>query len=365
MEELNVSIRDSVHEAVTQITSRDRPPEEVGAIVMIGDSAYNNDATDLAAMVQETWTDNKIRIYSIQYVSSLSNCLDGKNYHDQLKALTDATHGKYYCNNTRENILLALADIKQNLSDMTGANATMELSFANVPVNSTPMSGGEVFEYIPETKITWPNGTVTYENQSDEWTPPDYRLHFNIGTIKIGEVWQTEYRLKLKTNQTGLIDLFASNSTIKFNDGSELNLPAIFLTAVSDLTSTGSKSGTLDVSDLVVTKSGNFTDYVPLQWNLYYQGINTTTETMCYCLEPSCASDHGPCDGLWIPFNTRTGITSGNYTQIEQMDVMDVKKFPPGRYWVKVHAFAPDAVDDDEITDPIMIGNYGVYIKLS
>jgi len=86
---------------------------------------------------------------------------------------------------------------------------------------------------------------------------------------------------------------------------------------------------------------------------------------MCYCLDPSCASDHGPCDGLWIPFDTRTGITSGNYTQIEQMDVMDVKKFPSGSYWVKVHAFAPDAPDDDKITGPIMIGNFGVYIKLT
>jgi hypothetical protein len=348
---LNISIRDSIHEAVTRIvTNPMRPAEDVAAIIIIGDSNYK--AEDFVPMVQETWTDHKIRIYSIDYVSTLNNC-DG-NVASDLKQLTDAAHGRFYCNNTRENIILALADIKQNLSEIAGANATMELSFENVPVNSTPMSGGQVFDYIPETKTTWPNGTITYENQSGEWMPPNYQLHFNIGTIKIGEVWQTEYRLKLITNQTGLIDLFASNSKITFNDGSELDLPAVFLTAVSDLTSGGAQSGTLDVSNLAVTKSGNFTDYVPLEWNLKYNGFNTTTETMWY----SSDSDDGP----WVQYDSRSGIASGNYIHI---GYLDVKKLTPGSYWIKVHAVAPDAIDDEEILGPIKVGYSGVFIKLT
>ena len=279
---------------------------------------------------------------------TLNNC-DGQLCKG-FENLLSCCHGKFYCNNTRENILLALDDIKQNLTDIAGANATMELSFENVPVNSTPMSGGEVFEYIPETKITWPNGTVTYENQSSQWIPPDYQLHFNIGTIKIGEVWQTEYRLKLKTNQTGLIDLFASDSKIKFNDGSELNLPAIFLTAVSDLTSYGSKSGTLDISNLLVTKSGKITDYVPLEWNFLYTGFSTATETMWY------SYNNGP----WVQYDSRSGIAPGNYTHIGQIDA---REFPPGNYRIKVHGVAPDSNDDNETT-AFMVSNSGTFIIL-
>jgi hypothetical protein len=117
---LDISIKDSVDAAVGRILATTRPPGGVAAIVMIGDSAYNNDAADFAAMVQETWTDNNIRIYSVHYVSSLNNC-DG-NYAQQLKALTNATHGKYYCNNTRENIDAALQDVYLNLTEIAGVN---------------------------------------------------------------------------------------------------------------------------------------------------------------------------------------------------------------------------------------------------
>jgi hypothetical protein len=341
---LNVSIRDSVHEAVTQLTDRTRPPEEVGAIIVIGDSSYEE--TDFAPMVQEAWG-NGIRIYTVQYVSALNNC-DG-HYAKDLTNLSVATHGKFYCNNTRENIMAALADIKRNLTDIAGANATMELSFENVPVNSTPMTGGQVFDYVPETKTTWPNTTVTYKNQSSEWVAPDYQLHFNIGTIKIGEVWQTEYRLKLKTNQTGLIELFASKSNITFNDGSVLNLPAVFLTAVSDQIF-GSQSGTLDISNLLVTKSGKITDYVPLEWNFLYTGFSTATETMWYSKN----------NGTWVQYDSRPGIAPGNYTHIGQIDV---REFPPGNYRIKVHGVAPDSNDDNETT-AFMVSNSGTFIIL-
>ena len=65
---LNVSIRDSVHEAVTQITNRDRPPEEVGAIIIIGDSSYE-DKPGFCPYGSGSVEDNRIRIYTIQYVS--------------------------------------------------------------------------------------------------------------------------------------------------------------------------------------------------------------------------------------------------------------------------------------------------------
>lgn len=62
-----------------------------------------------------------------------------------------------------------------------------------------------------------------------------------------------------------------------------------------------------------------------------------------------------------ILFSTRTIIDPGDATHYGQLDV---RKLPPGGYRIKVHAFAPDAVDDEEITDTITVGSTGIYIKL-
>jgi len=267
-----------------------------------------------------------------------------------MKDLAAQAGGKYYCGSDKNAIDDAYADIAGILKSLAGVNATMDLSFDNVEVNSTPMSGGQVFAYIPETKTKWPNSTITYKNQSDEWQAPDYQLHFDIGTLHINEIWETQYRLKV--NQTGLIKLFDNTSKITFNNGTEtIHLPDIYITSGPSYSPLGSNSGKLDISDLAVTKSGSITDMIPVTWNLKYLGIATATETMWY------SADNGP----WVKFSTQTNINPGDFTHGTQLDV---KKLPPGGYRIKIRVVAPDAIDDEEITVPITVGSAGIYIKL-
>ena len=79
----------------------------------------------------------------------------------------------------------------------------MNLDFSNVNVNSTPMSGGHVFAYVPvnvglpgeyinhtkgnidpdgRTSIIWTDGNQSVVNQSNDWTAANnYQLKFNVG----------------------------------------------------------------------------------------------------------------------------------------------------------------------------------------
>jgi hypothetical protein len=88
-----------------------------------------------------------------------------------------------------------------------------------------------------------------------------------------------------------------------------------------------------------------------LSINLKYAGITQATETMSY------SHDNKP----WILFSTKTNIDP---CEINHYGHLYVRKLPPGGYRIKVHAFAPDAIDDEEITAPITVGSKGIYIKL-
>ncbi len=359
-----ISVPESVHEATTRIiTNPTQHAQEVRAIILLGDSGYQ--ASELPAMVKETWTDNNIRVFTIVFLSSGGGCgsttdnklIDMKALADQAGGKyycgtdkADQAGGKYYCGADKEAIDNAYAEIAGILRSLAGVNATMDLSFDNVEVNSTPMSGGLVFDYIPETKTIWPNSTITYKNQSDEWIAPDYQLHFDIGTLHINEKWESQYSLKVK--QTGLIKLFDNTSKLTFNNGTEtLKLPEIYITSVPSYTPIGTTSGTLDVSNLVVTKSGRITDLIPVNWNLKYLGIATVDETIWY------SYNNGP----WVLFSSQTNISPGDFTHNAQLDV---RKLPDGYYRIKVHAIAPDSVDDEAITNPIKVGGDGTFIKL-
>jgi len=207
-----------------------------------------------------------------------------------------------------------------------------------------------VFVYVPETKTVWPNSTVTYKDQSDEWVEPDYQLHFDIGTLHINEVWETQYRLK--ANQTGLIKLFDDSSTLTFNNGTEtIHLPDIYITSGSLDSPLGLDYGTLDVSNLITTSSGTITDLIPLTWKLKYSGFESVNETMWY------THNEGP----WQQFSSRSGAPAGEYVHTADLDV---RNLPPGGYRIKIHAVAPDAYDDEEISSIITVGSKRTYIKL-
>ena len=347
-----ITVKQSVDEAVYRIMHNPTlHAQEVRAIIVLGDSAY--DSGELPALVKETWGSdgNEIRVFTIMFLSSNNGCGSGTDSKlIRMKDLAAQAGGKYYCGSDKNAIDDAYADIAGILKSLAGVNATMDLSFDNVEVNSTPVIGGQVFTYVPETKTIWPNSTITYKNQSDEWKAPDYLLHFNIGTIHINEIWEAQYRLRV--DHIGLIKLFDDSSTLTFNNGTEtIHLPDIYITSGPSNSSIGLNAGTLDVSNLIITNSGSITDFIPVTWKLKYTGFASVKETMWY------SHNNGP----WIQFSSNPDIDAGDYVHNAQLDV---RKLPPGGYRIKIHAFGPDAPDDEEISSVCTVGGNRVYIKL-
>ena len=249
--------------------------------------------------------------------------------------------------------------IRRNLSEIAGVNTSMNLDFEHVTVDTDPTwSGADVFDYVvvddgmaspaSRTTILWPNSTRTFENQTDDWND-DFRLNFNIGTIKVKQSWETTFRFKVK--KEGVIDLFGPGSTISYNDmPGSLHLPTTLITSINNTVPVGLQSGSLDVSNLA--KSGPVTNFLPLRWNLEYTGSSNATETMWY------SRDNGP----WIQFDTHTGIAPNTLSVpvYTHTGMLDVRKLSYGTYRIKVHAIAPDSPDDEDIIGAIVISNAGV-----
>jgi hypothetical protein len=292
---------------------------------------------------------NNIRLYTISFAQNVP-----VSERTALTILANSTGGFYRHAPTETDLANVYLEIAGDLDDVAGVKAIMDLSFKNVDVNSTPMSGELVFDYIPVTTTTWPNATVTYKNQSSEWIPPDYQLHFDIGTLHINETWQTKYRLKVK--QTGLIKLFGSGSKIMFNNGTgSLNLPEVFITAIPNTTPLGLQTGTLSVTKLV-PQSGNFTNNVPMQWNLNSTGIDKITETYWYSYRGQ----------PFVEFGSTPNIPSTNGMEIPRSRALDVTKFPPGEYRIKVIASVPGispADDSGAFTKPISTETVSIWLK--
>jgi hypothetical protein len=364
------TLKDSIKAASDRIVSNPfYQPGEIDAIVTIGANSYAKNSGDLAEMVKATWTDHKIRVFSILYVSTTNMCdkkMDGSYKDDDaqnLWLLTNQTNGKFYCALSRPLVDTAFSDIYKTLSEIAGVNTSMNLDFSNVTVDSDPSwSGSDVFDYVvvddgmtspgSRTTILWPNNTRTFENQTEDWND-DSRLNFTVGTIKVKQSWETTFRLKVK--KEGTIDLFGPGSTISYNDiPGNLRLPLTLIESVNNTIPLGLVGGMLEVSNLA---HGDITNYVPLTWNLQYKGSATATETMWYSFN----------NGTWVQFGTVAGIPptiAPDYLPYTHHAYMDITKLPPGYYQIKVKAFAPDSPDNEKIIDVGYVGNSGVYIKL-
>jgi len=373
----------SIFRAINNITDTQpgRPLDVVRAVIILADpGGIGLDDTEiLAIQMAANHTAPITHIFSVYYDNGTATSDKAEKTMIKLPNGTGNSPGRFYKPTTAEELAEAYFNISETLHLLAGVNTTMNVNSQNVQINTTEYKpGGEVFDYVPvgpfnntlisagqppvsgRTRIIWPNTTQSVVNQSDDWTS-DYQLNFTIGTINIKERWQATYRLK--ANQTGLIKLFDNTSTISFNDGKDtLHFPDFYITVCPNATP-GPETGILDVSHLAVTKSGNFTDYIPLQWNLEYTGFNTTTETLCYCVGESCTDIRGCPNGPWVLFDTRADITPGLYTP--RIAQLDVRNLPMGSYWVRVHAFAPDAPDDEETFGPVMVGYAGIFIKLT
>jgi len=323
---------------------------------------------------------NNIVIYSIGFASSLST--GGRN---TLRVLAESTGGKYY-NGSASNIADIYKSIAGELKQIAGVNTQMNLTFQNVNVTynnvTTQEPGQQVFSYIYAPGVsTWVTswnqtmdplpdevpipsypsvspdfGTYTMYpysfDQTNEWLSST-GLTFNAGNISINQTWETKFRFRV--DKPGNIQIFGPGSKIVFNNGEQtLDLPETYITAVMNLTSSGLSATMLDIYNLHTTATGVITDSIPLEWGITYGGNQTVTERISY------SNDGG---NTWVVFATNyvDKNTTLDHTSL------DVRTLPPGEYYIRVDASAPDAPSDREtlMTPGIVVGTgTRAYIKL-
>jgi hypothetical protein len=297
--------------------------------------------------------DNNIRVYSISFGSGIS---PGSSTWNTLEILSNATKAKHYHAASGSDLVDMYALIAGELKTSAGVNTTMALNFENVSLNNMSVPGDKVFDYVyldgTSTHITnnTYDGTI---NQTADWND-DHKLSFDIGTVHLQETWKSTFRLRAINATGGNVNIFGPGSTIIFNNNeANLSLPQTWVTIVPNLTNIGMNITLLDVSNLHCTAPGIIKDYLPVEWQIAYDGNATVTEVISY------SNDGGY---HYVPFDTNY-MTKGMFTDYSSLDV---RMLPPGEYWIRVDATAPGAPDDHEILPaPITVGTAGrAYIKL-
>lgn len=229
---------------------------------------------------------NNIRIYSIGYAQDISS--GGR---DTLRILAESTGGKYY-NGTAANIGDIYKGIAGELRTEAGVGTQMNLQYDALEVNYNITYVNDtyhVFSYVPNTSIDsyLTNQTPYYRpphtppypyevNQSNEFNTT-HKLTFNIGTIYLGQIWESTYRLQVLTD--GSINVFGPGSKVLFNGTvgpSNLTIPKTYITGVPEMVTTGINTSvlTITVGSSTETPQGN------IAWPIYrnYTGVMLVTE---------------------------------------------------------------------------------------
>ncbi|WFN33572.1 hypothetical protein L1S32_06845 [Methanogenium sp. S4BF] len=315
--------------------------------------------------------DHDIAIYSIAFGDGLTE--DGI---DTLETLAASTGGLYYHAPTGDNLTAIYLAIAGELRIEAGVNTTMDLMFTDIELNNVTQVNGpdnRILEYTYAENLStlikswrtalsphWSEDSdnvvrpLTLIDQTGDWVDDNQKLTFDaaeIGTIHLGQVWQTKFRLNV--SKPGNINIFGAGSLVTFNNGEEtLPLPKTYVTAV--MNATGLNFTGLQVSDLVCVEALNgdvISNYLTLEWNLSYSGTNTVTQYLYY---------QNVDDGIWTTFNELT--VPGPVADSLQAGQLYVADFPPGEYKIRVRATADDAPDSvSETTDAIVIGQGGHY----
>ena len=327
---------------------------------------------------------NNIRLYTISFASTLDPTAV-----QALQIMATNTGGFYQHAPNGDQLKEIYKKIAGDLREYAGVNTQMRLSFQNVNVTfnnvTTQYAGQEVFEYnyteglstwvtswnstmnplpdhVPATPASHPNVVPYYDgtyttypysfNQMNEWMSGS-NLSFNAGNITVNQTWETKFLFKVI--KPGNIDIFGTGSKIIFNNGEEtLELPRTYITAVLNRTSSGINATTLDIFNLRWVGSGTVKDFIPLVWEISYGGNQTVTERISF------SNDGGL---TWVLFDT-------NYidkTVTTDYSSLDIRLLPPGVYYIRLDASAPDAPSDREtiMTPGIVVGTAGrAFIKL-
>jgi len=319
---------------------------------------------------------NNIIIFPISYVNNEGGTPNAAVQFNRLATETGGFVSKVW---SVESLSDVYADIAEKIKILADEDTEMELSFEDIVINNQPYDGSEVYEYVPvgpfvvrtsdisqvnssgRTSIIWPDGNQTVVDQTAEWE--SNTLTFQVGAINLNEIWSTTFRLKV--NMAGCYNVFGPDSSILLN-GVPTPLPDLPICVSQTLKNEGLKTGTLNVTGLdtipSVIENPIFTDFVPLQWNTYYNSSDNTNKNLV-AIEKIYYNING---GPWIQFDVKSVSSAHVIQHIPPSPLyLDVRNLPAGNYYFRVFAQAVDAADAyNETALPAVVNRSGNYLIL-
>ncbi len=347
-------MREGLYRSVQMILDHPRTGDPVKAIVLLTDGEWNTggdpEGGEGATSFPGVGTGSIIRYADDNDIKIFTIALGNEPSHDELQSYANQTGGVFYSATAGDDLTRVYEDIATKLQEAAGVNTTVDLAFDNVIINSTPT--GDVFGYehvdgasTREVKYWTNNGSVFWGpesyDQSDDWQD-DEVLTFDVGDIYLNQTWETTFCLKVL--KEGNIDIFGSDSRIRFNGTqgeTELGLPHTFVTASLVLNETEVTAADIRLDTLVVSTTDPGI-LVP-SWNLTYMGNRSVVQEIMY----QFSQDSIWWDGVWHVADTSRlpADTDVNGTYSSRLDLGD----QDGWYQIRVSARedVPEGVSDE------------------
>jgi hypothetical protein len=287
-------------------------------------------------------------------------------------------YDRYYFTPDPSKLSDLLLTIQGRIQKEEYVNTSTDLDYGMVHVtqdNVDTMLPG-VFTYVYQPPVSTMNRTYWrtspssniegphYYDQTADWA--DNNLSFDVGTIKLNQVWMTTYMLKVNkvgpiSDKPGVVDAFGAGSIVSFNDNTSfLSIPKTPITVLPNL-SEEKATKKLVIDNLTATTNGTIADlWVDIQILPNSPNLSVTADIYI--------TDTDQHTTTWIKSVELGPIVNGNM----KVTSVDLSHYPKG----KKYTFYVDFINKQPGTNPIYWASLtsngfvvlskptGVYIKL-
>lgn len=287
-------------------------------------------------------------------------------------------YDRYYFTPDPSKLSDLLLTIQGRIQKEEYVNTSTDLDYGMVHVTQENVDSTipGVFTYVYQDPVSTMNRTYWrtspsvnikgpyYYDQTADWA--DNNLSFDVGTIKLNQVWMTTYMLKVNkvgpiSDKPGIVDAFGAGSIVSFNDNTSfLAIPKTPITVLPNL-SEEKATKKLVIDNLTATVNGTVADlWVDIQ--ILPNSPNLSVTADIYITD---TDDHTT---TWIKSVELGPIVNGNM----KITSVDLSQFPKG----KKYTFYVDFINKQPGTNPIYWASLtsngfvvlakptGVYIKL-
>ncbi len=276
----------------------------VRAIILQTDGAFTSGHDPMTSpSVIAAANSSKIAIYTI----GLGVDSTTRGY---LQSYATQTAGKYYDATDPSQLNQIYSNIAGDLNQLAGGSTVLNLNLGTIHVDNSVVDAGRYLDYMavpiggrstgvdPLHDSTYVNmfhsnsggSTTTYytytRDDTRNWTPGRI-MDFSIGTIKLGDTWQTTFQFNLTEN--GTLVLFGPNSpsTISFTDSSTgltqtSTLDSKTVSVYQPVVTQGFGLKSLIVDHLQFIGGSPDPDIWTIQWNTTYTGASKAVEKVEY-----------------------------------------------------------------------------------